>query len=155
MNYIRCHADPKDRVCIYGMDADLVMLAMLLPTPNVIIARETDYYRHEYIVVSDFIEKVLQELNWETKHHPYSNDDPSAETTQKTIRFQPSRGIQDFVLLCFLVGNDFLPTIPALSIMDGGLHLMFQTYRKNGARYGHLTTISSNYRLPIERKAEA
>jgi len=60
----------------------------------------------------------------------------------KRLKFHPQRGIQDFVVLCFLVGNDFLPTVPALSIMDGGLQLMFKIYRENGERFGHLTQLS-------------
>lgn len=154
MHYIRHHAHPTESVCIYGMDADLVMLAMLLPTKNVLIARETDYYRHEYIVVSDFVDKVMQELNWENGDHPYSDasspspsstdsDPDPASASRRLMRFHPKRAVQDFVLLCFLVGNDFLPTVPALSIMDGGLQLMFNTYRRNGQRFGHLTQLSS------------
>lgn len=161
MHYIRRHASPQDRVCIYGMDADLVMLAMLLPTKQVLIARETDYYRHEYIVVSDFIEKVLQELDWGSDAHPYSDgrrgraseDDQDHATTNRRLQFHPARGIQDFVVLCFLVGNDFLPTIPALSIMDGGLHLMFEVYRGNGRRFGHLTQNQENGRITLGQRS--
>lgn len=162
MHYLRRHVLPDQSVCIFGMDADLVMLSMLLPLKKILIAREVDYFRHEYIHVDDFRKKVLNELNWSLgrEHHEYSaerDDDPSSQTTASTssssspmghkrptlqqIRFCETRGIQDFVMLCFLVGNDFLPTIPCLSIMDGGLMLMFQVYRRVCSRYGHLSSI--------------
>ena len=44
--------------------------------------------------------------------------------------WEPERLVDDFVLLTFLVGNDFLPHLPTLPISAGGLDVMIDTYRK-------------------------
>ena len=36
--------------------------------------------------------------------------------------------IRDYVVLCFLLGNDFLPHSPALSIQDKGIDTLFEAY---------------------------
>ena len=47
----------------------------------------------------------------------------------------------------FLVGNDFVPNIPTLAILDGGIESMIDVYLQNvGRSYGHLTRISRKAR---------
>ena len=50
----------------------------------------------------------------------------------KLSRFErdDERLLDDFVLLCFFVGNDFLPQLPCLSIPDGGLDLLLALYSR-------------------------
>lgn len=38
--------------------------------------------------------------------------------------------IDDWILLGFLVGNDFLPHLPHLHINKGALHELYSTYKK-------------------------
>ena len=38
------------------------------------------------------------------------------------------RAVDDFVFMCMLVGNDFIPGLPHLSVEDGALNKMLRTY---------------------------
>jgi len=49
--------------------------------------------------------------------------------------------IDDFVLMCFLVGNDFLPHLPGLDIRMGGIDMLLAFYKKTLPRLkGYLTS---------------
>ena len=107
--------------CIHSPDADLIMLTMGLDNPNVCIVRE-NIYRDidcEYFVVdvNGFKFKMIDRMKW--KH--MSN----VQNTQKQNDIQT---VYDFILLCFLLGNDFLPHVPSLEISNEGLEFILETY---------------------------
>ena len=52
--------------------------------------------------------------------------------------------INDFIFICFLVGNDFLPHVPGIEIIEGGIDFMIDTYKKVCSSYGHLTRITKS-----------
>jgi 5'-3' exoribonuclease 2 len=49
------------------------------------------------------------------------------------------RVVDDFVLLCFLVGNDFLPHLPSLQIREGALDAIMVIYKNVLPSTGYLT----------------
>lgn len=129
MNYIRRYGKRQETFCIYGLDADLVMLSFLLPVDRVVIAREADYQTTEYVDVALFKQELMTLLRWDT----------SSVLPDRQRPFRETDAIHDFVVLSFLVGNDFLPTIPTLAIIDGFFSLVMEIYHEIGQTHGHLT----------------
>lgn len=72
---------------------------------------------------------------WQLLHVPVLREHLWAEfsdqlrgsKSQCTAQFE--RLIDDFVFLCFFVGNDFLPHLPSLDIREGALDLLLQLYK--------------------------
>lgn len=134
INYIRLYGDPNDSFCIHGLDADLIMLALGTHLPNFWILREDLYNpRNEFFVIDigSTRSDLAKIMDWN------DGDEKKAEDTHKFI---PEYAVNDFIFLCFMVGNDFLPHIPSLEIIEGGIDDMLDVYKNVGESYGHLTS---------------
>jgi len=136
MEYIRqaksqTEYDPNVRHCIYGLDADLIMLGLLSHDPHFCLLREEvtfgrqsqkkskelehqNFYLMHLCVVREYLELEFQQMK-----------EPGA----LSFSFDMERVIDDFILMAFFVGNDFLPNLPHLHINEGALSLMFETYK--------------------------
>ncbi|KIV92728.1 hypothetical protein PV10_03999 [Exophiala mesophila] len=136
MEYIRQakaqpNYDPNVRHCLYGLDADLIMLGLLSHDPHFCLLREEvtfgrqtskkstelehqNFFLMHLCIVREYLELEFQELEKEG-----ALDFP----------FDMERIIDDFILMAFFVGNDFLPNLPNLHINEGALALMFQKYK--------------------------
>lgn len=126
INYMRYHGDKNDTFCIHGLDADLIMLALGTHLPNFYILREDLYDpTNEYFLINiGEVHDVLSELiRWESSTYEYHNES----------------AINDFIFICFTVGNDFLPHIPSIEIIENGIELLLEVYKLVGTSYGHLT----------------
>ena len=130
INYIRLCGKQEDSYCIHGLDADLIMLALGTHYPNFWILREDMYNpRNEFFVIDIGTTRVelAQLMNWN-------------ESKQKSEQeFIPESAVNDFIFICFMVGNDFLPHIPSLEIIEGGIDQMLDVYKNVCESYGHLT----------------
>jgi 5'-3' exoribonuclease 1 len=54
--------------------------------------------------------------------------------------WEQERAVDDFVFLCMLVGNDFLPGLPSLDVADGALNLMMKVYTDTLPKLGGYIT---------------
>lgn len=125
--------DPNVRHCLYGLDADLIMLGLLSHDPHFCLLREEvtfgrqsktkstelehqNFYLMHLCMVREYLELEFQELK--------------EAGALGEVPFDMERIIDDFILMAFFVGNDFLPNLPHLHINEGALALMFGVYKK-------------------------
>ena len=125
--YIRAHADyhatPEQVTVVYGLDADLIMLTLnhLHLAPRMYLYRETP----------EFIKNLDKTL---APNETYLLDIPAfAQCLRKELgqdlQTTHDHLIPDYIFMCFLLGNDFLPHFPALNIRTEGMPRLFAAYR--------------------------
>lgn len=131
-NYLRKYGNKEESYGIHGMDADLVMLSLGAHIPNFFILREepmrssTEFY---LIDIGNVREDLSDMMKWDEA---------------KGREFRKKSAINDFIFMCFTVGNDFLPHIPGIEIIEGAIDFMLDVYKNTCESYGHLTRKSDS-----------
>ena len=145
INYIRFYGDPDDSYCIHGLDADLIMLALGTHLPNFWILREDLYdHRNEFFIldIGSTRGDLAHLMNWNpAEEEEVVRRDQRVLPHDDRNNFDHTSAVNDFIFICFMVGNDFLPHIPSLEIIEGGIDQMLDVYKNVCEAYGHLTHI--------------
>ncbi|XP_071541169.1 5'-3' exoribonuclease 1 [Panulirus ornatus] len=122
--------NPSTRHCIYGLDADLIILGLTTHEPHFSLLREEVRFggkkdsRHTsapeattfHLLHLSLMREYINYEFWDLHHAlPFSYDLENI--------------IDDWVLMGFLVGNDFIPHLPNLHINKEALPILYQTYK--------------------------
>jgi 5'-3' exonuclease len=112
LQYIKHNVKPEDIVVVYGLDADLLFLSLAVgDTYNLYVMREQQVFNNTPLDMDDFIDYNYVEIN--------------------KLRGMISKleiNTNDFIICCYLVGNDFLPGILTTDIKKGGLDKILSAY---------------------------
>lgn len=143
LQHIKQNVKPTDTVVIYGLDADLIFLAMTSGIENIYLLREAFHFgpnvdTKEKEESYDPVEDVAQELIYVSIQGIKSafNDQIVHLASQKfaqrnNIYFdfpETTDFSNDLIVICFLLGNDFLPHFPSINIYKGGLDSIIDAY---------------------------
>ncbi|KAM6576534.1 hypothetical protein CsatB_028371 [Cannabis sativa] len=146
--------NPNTRHCLYGLDADLIMLALAVHEIHFSILREDVIVQNQqnHFSYKQFPHNNV--LNSEEKHgypivrlkpyqflhvwilREYLELDMQISNPPESFKFDIERIVDDFIFMCFFVGNDFLPHIPSLSIHEGAIDLLMAVYKKEMKNIG-------------------
>lgn len=115
---------------IYGLDADLIMLTLnhLKYCNNMFLFRETPHFishidntliaNQNYMLdIPEFADMLIYEM---------TNISPESEI--KISQEVENNIIQDYIFMCFFLGNDFMPHFPALNIRTNGINHLMNAY---------------------------
>ena len=149
--------DPNTRHVMYGLDADLIMLGLGTHEPHFRILRE-DVFAQDAKAKSckrcgqpghyaDQCRGNAKEKSGDFDEKAAKNDSKpyiwlsvsvlreylAAEMSVpgQPFRFDLERAIDDWVFMCFFVGNDFLPHLPSLDIHEDGIDKLIAIWRDN------------------------
>ena len=123
--------EPNQTHCLYGLDADLIMLALVTHEPHFCLLREVVKFGNgEKGQPSRDILSNPTDDGFILLHIGLLREYLDLEFREKNLSFgyDLERVIDDFILLCMLVGNDFLPALPTLNIAEGALNTLFKVY---------------------------
>ena len=135
--YIRDFSDlhKNQTTIIYGLDADLIMLCLnhLHISERIFLYRETpefiksvdktlDEAAQYYIDIPELAQSIIKYMNGMHDQH--------GQVSEK-IEFQSEKcRMFDYIFICFMLGNDFMPHFPALNIRTGGIDTLLDAYRQ-------------------------
>ncbi|TPX58418.1 hypothetical protein PhCBS80983_g03133 [Powellomyces hirtus] len=123
--------DPNVRHCLYGLDADLMMLGLLSHEPHFALLREeVTFGRSRKKGGTTNLDTQNFYLMHLSLFREYVDAEFSVMRDQLSFKYDLERIIDDFILMAYFVGNDFLPNLPGLHINEGAMALMFKIYKK-------------------------
>lgn len=125
LKYIRENpADNDTNTIIYGLDGDLIMLSLVSREKNMYLLREAAQYggfakEHEgnkylFLNIDNLKEALMEEFQLKMA---FDID------RQNTDRY-----IDDYIFLCFILGNDFVPKMHWFSLHEGGHEKLLSNY---------------------------
>ncbi len=117
LTHIKTTSPPEFDDIIYGLDADLIMLGLLSSKNDIYLLREPAQY--DIKIAKPFL---FLNINLLRKYISVECSDNSKEYNENLV--------WDYVTMCFLVGNDFIPPLSFLKIRHNGIEMLMQNHRK-------------------------
>ncbi|XP_041831741.1 5'-3' exoribonuclease 2 isoform X2 [Melanotaenia boesemani] len=147
--------DPNTHHCLCGADADLIMLGLATHEPNFTIIREEfKPNKPRPCALCGQMGHEIKECQGvarekQGQHDEFADTMPTSEQEFIFIRlcvlreylareltmaslpfpFDFERSVDDWVFMCFFVGNDFLPHLPSLEIREGAIDRLVNIYK--------------------------
>ena len=127
LQHIR-NSDKDYKYVIYGLDADLIFLALSSNKDNIYLLRESQEIKSKNNDIFSFVNIDI------LKHCIFNeiNSNLNSEFIERNL--DKNRVINDFIFICYFLGNDFLPHIPSIDISCfdkrniNGLDILMQGY---------------------------
>ena len=125
-NYIK---DPDNKIdtslnqVVYGLDADLIMLSLSVNMDNMYLIREELEFNPEQVGMKEFLYLNINKLG----------DGIVSEMISDGLNYDNMDKwdlINDYIVICFLLGNDFIPHMLSLEIRHDGLDIVIEEYIK-------------------------
>jgi 5'-3' exoribonuclease 2 len=105
---------------VYGLDADLIMLSIINDSKISLLRERTNY-------------------NIECVDDEYIYLD--IDILKSSLDMSP----EDYIFICFFIGNDFIKNTPSINIRYDGLDVLLNTYKLLKNKYGNMFYLINRY----------
>jgi len=122
----------NERTLIYGLDADLIMLSL----SHEGLMKEVNLYRE----TPHFIESIDNSLSPDSDYLIDIKEFSRCLKEDLAITHGVETNVRDYVFMCFMLGNDFMPHFPALNIRTSGIDTLM-------CGYGECKRKDNNFKL--------
>tara|TARA_X000000950_G_C13895664_1_gene652677 strand:+ start:301 stop:1866 length:1566 start_codon:yes stop_codon:yes gene_type:complete len=126
--FIEKYCTLDDKILIYSSDSDLIILSILLEH-NITIYRHSSNNECNFINIQKCKQLFLKKLAWKNS--------------------VPNRNIVDFIILIFLLGNDYVNNIPLFYNFDILFDIVIPIYQKR-KEYLHKLVANDKYIIDIK-----
>eukprot|EP00117_Sycon_ciliatum_P016324 scpid11392/ scgid15799/ 5&apos; Protein Dhm2; Strand-exchange protein 1 homolog len=120
--------NPNTRHCLYGLDADLMMLGLASHEPHFALLREEVVFGRKAQRRSTTAEETTFHLLHLSLLREYLYNEFKEVKDKLDFEFDLERIIDDWILMGFLVGNDFIPHLPYMHINEDALPVLWNIY---------------------------
>ena len=125
LDFIKKNKQKDFSYVTYGLDADLIFLMLVTKSEKVYLLREAQQFDSKASKDQlNFVSlKIMRECIYKTfeEYILKNNNDIIIEVNKNRI-------INDFIFLCYFLGNDFLPHILSLDINKNGIKYIIEKY---------------------------
>jgi 5'-3' exoribonuclease 2 len=152
--------NPNTRHCIYGLDADLIFLGLATHEPHFRVLREDVFANQSRSMSTRDQMNMTQEqrdaISEQDKRKPFlwlhvnvlrEYLEIELYNPHLPFPFDRERAIDDWVFMCFFVGNDFLPHLPSLDVRDNGIDLLVNCWKRILPKLNDYLTCDGNLNL--------
>ena len=115
IHHIKSLKEKNKNIAIYGLDADLIFLSLSLKEQNVLLLRES----------------VEMDKKAKDTEFTWVDMDIFKKEIMIKLNSKNENSIVDFIFLCFLLGNDFIPKIPTLNIYKNAIPFLIFEYNNH------------------------
>jgi 5'-3' exonuclease len=123
-------SDNNANVAVYGLDSDLIMLSIFHTcyTSSIYIFREAPVFLKSSIPIpAGENDSGIYFLDINELSHSI--------LLEMSCLYNFDTRVNDYIFMCFLLGNDFLPHFPAINIRTHGIQVLMDTYRMHIGNY--------------------
>jgi len=126
----------------YGLDADLIFLMLVTKSDKIYLLREAQQFDSKSSTEQlNFVSlRIMRDCIYNTF------------TNNKKLSIDKNRIINDFIFLCYFLGNDFLPHILSLDINKNGIEYIIKIYLDIYNERSGFSNDQSEYLINIDNK---